>query len=269
MADAPGTAPGTTPVATTDGKPKWARLATFGLMMATAGPLLMVLVGLLFGLDDYMFFLIMTAIGVVALLFMNRFGTWGKVLGIVGAFLIAMALFWTIFGLFAPWSFFDFVPGLLVMPGALIAIIAGIGAIRATKRGQFTTEPVEGERRGLRIVMTVIAVLAVVSAVMTFVGRSSVAETDADEVVVLENFEYPSDEMTLAGGSTVLVRNSDPFLHTFTIEELDIDVVLGPGDEELVELPAEAGEYILFCQPHTSKPENPTEDDMAARLTIE
>lgn len=269
MADTPGTAPGTTTGTTTAGKPKWAKLATLGLMMATAGPLLIVLVSLLFGLDDYMFFLIVSAIGIVGLLFMNRFGTWGKVLGIIGAVLVGMALFWTIFGLFAPWSFFDFVPGILVIPGMLITVIAGIGAIRATKRGHFTPEPVDGEKRGLRIVMTVVIALAVVSAVMTFLGKDSVNEADADEVVVLEDFEFPADEMSLAAGSTVLVRNSDPVLHTFTIEELDIDVVLGPGDEELVEIPAEAGEYILFCQPHTGTPEDPGESDMAASLTIE
>lgn len=274
MADAPGTAPETTASrgAGAEGKPKWQRLATLGLLLAALGPLLIFAAGLLWGLDfgeDGLFFLIVSAIPLLGALFMSRSNTWAKVLGIVAAFLLCMGLFWTAFGLATPGSFFDFVPGLLTMPGALIAIVAGIGAIRATKRGEFTTEPVAGERKGIRIVLTVVIALAAVSAGLTFLGKSSADEADADEVVTLFDFEFPSDEISLAGGSTVLVRNDDPFMHTFTVDELDIDEVLTPGSSVLVEIPDEPGQYVVFCQPHTSDPDDPGEDDMAAVLTIE
>jgi hypothetical protein len=58
-------------------------------------------------------------------------------------------------------------------------------------------------------------------------------------------------------------------MHTFTVEDLDIDVELGPGSSELIEIPAQAGTYVVFCRPHTMDTENPGEDDMAATLTIE
>jgi plastocyanin len=260
------------PVPVTTGKPKWTKLATLGLLLAAIGPLLMLAAGLVWGLDfsdDAGFFLSTGAIGLLGAFSMSRSSTWAKVVGVVFAVLMLFGLWWTVFGLFTPGSFFDFVPGLLVLPGALIGIIAGIGAIRATKRGAVTAEPVAGEKRGLRIVLTVVIVLAVVSAALTFLGRSTADEADADSVIALSDFEFPEDEISLAAGSTVLVRNDDPFLHTFTIEELDIDVVLGPGTSELVEIPADPGTYVVFCQPHTSDSEDPSEDDMAATLTIE
>lgn len=264
MADAPA------PVTT--GKPKWTRLATLGLILAALGPLLMLGAGVVWGLDfsdDAGFFLVTAAIALIGAFFMSRSSSWSKVVGVVLAVLMLFGLWWTVFGLFTPGSFFDFVPGLLVLPGALLAIIAGIGAIRATKRGDATAEPVAGEKRGLRIVLTVVIVLAVVSAALTFLGRSTADEADADSVIALSDFEFPDDEISLAADSTVLVRNDDPFLHTFTVEELDIDVVLSPGASELVEIPADPGTYIVFCQPHTSDPEDPDSGDMAATLTIE
>jgi hypothetical protein len=66
----------------------------------------------------------------------------------------------------------------------------------------------------------------------------------------------------------VLVQNDDPFTHTFTIDELGIDIELGPYSEELVELPGDSGTYVLYCEPHTSDTEEPSDDDMAAELTI-
>jgi hypothetical protein len=33
-------------------------------------------------------------------------------------------------------------------------------------------------------------------------------------------------------------------------------------------MPEETGTYILFCEPHTSDPDDPSEDDMASEITI-
>jgi len=67
----------------------------------------------------------------------------------------------------------------------------------------------------------------------------------------------------------VLVRNDDPFLHTFTVEELDIDEAITPGSEVLVEIPDESGSYVVFCRPHSDPEEPDPAEDMAANLTIE
>ncbi|MFN2525098.1 MAG: cupredoxin domain-containing protein, partial [Actinomycetota bacterium] len=167
-----------------------------------------------------------------------------------------------------PSSFFDFVPGVLVIPGALIAIIAGIGAIVAGRRGNVSPVATGGERTAIRTLLSVVVVLALVSAVLTLVSRSTVSQTEADTTVSLKNFEFDEASYELAAGSTVLVRNDDPFMHTFTVDALDIDIILTPGSEELVEIPAQLGEHVVFCRPHTTEPEDPAPDDMAATITI-
>lgn len=263
---------------TTAGPARWTRMAGLGLLMAALAPLLMFLAGLLWGLDfegDAVFFLVTAAVPLVGGFIVLRFGhtIWAKIVGIVCAVLVGMALFWTAFGLAFPGSFFDFLPGLLVIPGAIIALVGCIAALVANSRGKAAEAPADGERKTVRTVLAVVGVLALVSAVLTFTGKSSVDDAEAAdaETVTLSDFEFDADSYNFAPGTTILVRNDDPFAHTFTVEELDIDEALTPGKEILVEIPgdAEAGDYTLFCQPHTSDPKDPQEDDMAADLTIE
>jgi plastocyanin len=218
--------------------------------------------------DDAPFFLTIAAIGLVGAFLVARFGTWAKVIGIVASVLMAMALFWTAFGLFTPMSFFDFVPGVLVIPGALIAIVGCIRAILAARRSDLTAAPEGAERRAIRVVLTIVLVLSVVSAGLTFTSRTSADEASAEQVVTLSDFEFESESYTFEAGSTVLVRNDDPFFHTFTIEALDIDIDVSPGSEELVDIPDEPGTFVVFCRPHTREPEAPEPEDMAAEVTI-
>jgi Cupredoxin-like domain len=251
---------------------RWSRMAGLGLAMAALAPLLMFTAGLIWGLDgeDAPFFLITAAIALVGAFVVLRFpAIWAKVVGIVASVLVIGAMFWTIFGLFAPTSFFDFVPGLLVVPGGILGIAGSVAGIVAIRRGKAAAAPAAGEAKTVRTVLAIVGVLAVVSAVFTFVGKETVDEGAADEQVTLSDFEFDSESYSFAGGTSVLVRNDDPFLHTFTVEELDIDEVLSPGSEILVEIPSESGDYVLFCQPHTSDPDDPSEDDMAADLTIQ
>lgn len=252
-------------------KARWTRFAALGLVLAALGPLLMVGAAALWGLDiieDSAFFFITAAIGLVGAFLVARFGTWSKVIGIVAAILMAMGLFWTAFGLFMPMSFFDFVPGVLVIPGAVIAIVGCIRAILAGRRGDLTVAAEGGEGRAIRVVLTIVVVLAVASAGLTFLSRSSVDDSSADQIVTLSDFEFAASPYEFEAGSTLLVRNDDPFAHTFTIEALDIDVAVTPGSEELVEIPDEPGTFTVFCRPHTMDPEAPDEDDMAAEVTV-
>lgn len=254
------------------GSARWSRLASTGLLMATIGPALMLIAGFVWGLDfsdDAAFFAVTLGVGLVGAFLARRAGTLPKVLGLVAAVLMVMAMWWTIFGLFSPISFFDFVPGLLVLPGALIAIVSSIAALRAQRRGDLVATPERGEARWLKVWPALVLVLAIMSAALTFLGQEDLDAADADLTVTLTDFEFDESEYSVAGGTTVLVRNDDPFLHTFTIEELDIDVTMSPGQEELVEIPAQAGDYIVFCEPH-SDPDDPgkSEDDMAAGFQV-
>jgi plastocyanin len=257
------------------GPSRWARLASLGLLMEASASALMLAAGLIWGLDigdDAVFFALPIAAGLGGAWLVRRPRTIWKVVGIVLGVLIALMLFWTAFGLAEPTSFFDFVPGLLIVPGVLITLVAGIASIRSPKRGGASVRAAEGgERKAMTVVLAGVAVLAAVSAVLSVTGRESVSEADAanaDVVVDLKDFEFDQDSYDLAGGGTILVKNSDPFLHTFTIEALDVDVEITPGSEKLITVPSEPGTYILYCRPHTGDPDDPSKDDMAAELTI-
>ena len=122
-------------------KARWTRLATLGLVMVGLAAFLMIAASLIWGVDvadDLPFFLSLVIVPWVAAFLVWRFGTWAKVVGIVVGLASIGAMFWTAFGLAVPASFFDFVPGLLVVPGALIAIVASIRWIVANRRGHLT-----------------------------------------------------------------------------------------------------------------------------------
>ncbi len=254
------------------GTARWARLASVALVMVATGPLLMLAAGLLWGLDvsDEVGFFLATAVGAALAAFLiRRARLAARIVALVLGLAAGVMLFWTAFGLAQPKSFFDFVPGLLVLPGALLALVAGIGAIRAQRRGDLTTAIQHGERRGIAIVLGLVGVLAVASAIGTVAGRTTVDDSRADAVVDMKDFKFTHDGYEIAGGSTVLVKNKDPFVHTFTIDALDIDVTVGPGSEKLIEIPDEPGSFIVYCTLHTESSDDPGPDDMAADLTVD
>lgn len=251
---------------------RWSRLASVGLLMEAAAPILMLAAALLWGLDtdDLTFFVLPAVVGFGAALLVRRARTLWKVLAIVLGVLIAVMLFWTAFGLVEPGSFFDFVPGLLIVPGVLITLVAGIASIRSAKHGPVSSRD-GGERRAMAGVLGTVGLLAGVSAVLTMTGQDSVSAdlaAEADVVVDLKNYEFDQASYATSGDTTVLVKNSDPFLHTFTIDDLDIDIEVTPGSEKLVTIPAQPGTYIVYCRPHTGDPDDPADDDMAATLTV-
>lgn len=266
----------TTTVTPTPAVARRTRLAVLGLSMMALGPLLMFAAGLIWGLElgaEVVILIVAIALPAIAAVLVGRFGRWAKIVGIVVAVLVGVPLFWTAFGLGSPQSFFDFVPGLLVLPGAVIAIVGCVGALLAGRRedrdATSTTAGPAPRGRAVPAIVGVVAVLAAVSAILTFTSRSTVDATEAALEVHQEDFAFGESSYTVTGGSQVAVRNGDPFLHTFTVDELGIDVALGPNDEALVEIPAEPGTYVLYCRPHTSNPDSPSEDDMATTLSVE
>jgi plastocyanin len=157
---------------------------------------------------------------------------------------------------------------LLVLPGVLLGVVAGIISIRSRKAGRAAGP---GELRAVSAIVGVLAILGAASLVLTLTGRDTVDDDEAasaDLVVDMADFEFDRSSYDVEGGATVLVKNSDPFVHTFTVDALDIDVDMGPGSEKLVTIPDEPGTYVLFCQPHTSDKDDPGEDDMAAVLDV-
>jgi len=270
---------------------RWTTLATIGLVMIGLAPALMLGAGLAYGMDtsdQVGFFSAVIGASLIAALLVWSFGWWAKVIGILVALGGAGAMFWTAFGLAQPASFFDFVPGMLVIPGAVIALVSCIAAIVAGRRGHTGPRAAGGERILARVVIGLLVLAMVASGLLTYTGRETVADaSSADQTVKARNFEFDPVEFEVDGGDKILVQNDDAFFHTFTIDELDISVQLGPGSQALVDVPDRSGTYRFYCVPHSSPtpeeaepeenldPEVVLEDeedgeefDMAGRMTI-
>lgn len=79
--------------------------------------------------------------------------------------------------------------------------------------------------------------------------------------MVQRDFAFKPGKLEAASGTiSVHIKNSDQTLHTFTIEELGVDVSVPPGKEVRVTFNADAGSYKFTCRPHAP--------DMAGELTV-
>lgn len=254
------------------GLARWTRLGMLGQAFVVAGALTLLVAILGYGLSaegEQFFLLIVSATALAGIAAAWKLRTVGKVIGIVTSVLTAMALFWTAFGLSAFPSFFDVLPGVLVIPGAILAVASYVAAIVAGRRRHATPVATGRERTAIRVALAIVGVVAVVTGALTITGRSSVDAGSADTTITLGDFEFDQDAYQLEPGSMVHVRNTDPLFHTFTIDGLGIDESLTPGDEALVTIPNEPGDYVLYCKPHTDTPDDPEYgSDMAARLTV-
>lgn len=254
-------------------RPRWTDLATLGFVLSGLGPLLLLIAVLAWRLDtegETGFFGIIIGIAVIGAILVRTRPTWTKIAAILLAVLLFLGLWWTIFGLLAgPSSFFDFMSGVLVMPGATLAVASSVSAFVAGRRGHLGARPQKGERKGIRIALTVVGAFALLSGVVTVTTRSTVADAStAAASVHLKDFEFSPTDLEVPGGSAVFVRNDDPFLHTFTVDQLDIDQTITLGSEKLITIPAKPGTYVLYCKPHTEDPDDPGEDDMVATLRV-
>ena len=158
-----------------------------------------------------------------------------------------------------------------MLPGVLLAIGGTIAAFRSAKRGVSRADPASGGPS--LVIVTMVGILAVAFR-RPHRDRSrhrvrTRSPTDADLVVDLEDFEFDEDAYEVPAGGTVLVKNDDPFLHTFTID--DARHRRGPRPRRArssSRSPRTPGTYVLVCEPHTSDPDDPAEDDMASEITV-
>jgi len=252
-------------------KAKWTRLATLGFVLAGSGPVLILAAVLIWGLDpgeELGFFITTIGVAFVSAFLVWRFGTWSKIVGIVAGLLLAMALFWTAFGLAQPASFFDFTAGVLVMPGALLAVGACIAALVARRKGRQTSRAEGGEKLGIRLALGIVVAAALVSGALNLLTRPTATAGEAEASASMREFKFDSPQYEVSAGGTIYVKNDDPFHHTFTIDELGIDEGFVAAGAKVIQIPDRPGTYVLYCRPHTSDPENPENEDMASSITV-
>ena len=144
-----------------------------------------------------------------------------------------------------PASTVDFVMTGLLVVLALSNLVSAIAASRT-----YST----GARAGLAGRATVALMLLVVA--VAVIGRltyDSPPAQSGDVEIAAQDFEFSTNVIEADGGEvSVFIDNKDSALHTFTVEELDVDVAVPGGSTARVTFDATAGSYEFICIPHES-----------------
>lgn len=247
------------------------RTEVLGLAMLAGSLLFLLAAGLVSGLPlgDASFLLPMIVAPAIGAALAWRFSTWGRAGGLLLGTAAAVMTFWLGFGIMIPKSFVEFTAATGFIVGVVLLLYGGIASI--VRRADVRDEPARSEVLLARAAIGIVVLALVVSLPLWLASRTTVdaSATEGLPEVVATNFTFADVVVpTTSGGTSIVVRNQDPFLHTFTVDELGIDVELLPGSAALVELPATPGTWTYYCVPHSGEA-GAGEDDMAATLTIE
>jgi len=144
-----------------------------------------------------------------------------------------------------PASTADFLPTVVVSLAAIVGAVSGVAVLR--RRGAVS----DGMAR--RVAVGAVAVLVMATA-LTAVAKIAYPEVTAhsgDIALAAENFEFSEPNITTNGGRVaVFLENKDQTLHTFTIEELGVDLQIPAGEPARIAFDAEPGTYEFVCRPH-------------------
>jgi plastocyanin len=163
-------------------------------------------------------------------------------------------MFWVFFSLFLPASLFEFSSALLIILGAVFALIASIAAL-VKPRGA------SGGAKVLAYLLIILFVAGLGYSVYSFSMVEDASARPGDLVVTAADFVFEPTELEAEEGQVgVVVTNTDYAAHSFTIDELDVDQFVEGGVTRRVSFEAESGEYEWYCVPHP---------DMKGTLTVE
>jgi len=140
-------------------------------------------------------------------------------------------------------SFFDFGIALPITLSIIVAAVAGYVAFGQHRKGNARVTASKNESTALTLVVVVTVALMSVSGVMHLTGRESASAADmaGATLVSMKNAEFEPVNMQVASGDArLVVKNGDLGVHTFTIDELEVDVTVLGGSEKLVTLPSSA-----------------------------
>lgn len=168
---------------------------------------------------------------------------------------IALSAPFTFPTLVVPASAGDFILNLLGLVAALVGIVAAVSLIRGR------VDPVPAAR-SLAIGAAVVFGIASAFSLFSAVTYDSAEQQEGDVELVAKDIEFQQATLEAEGGEiSVFVENEDQTLHTFTIEELDVNLDVPASKSARVTFEAEPGEYEFFCAPH--------KEDMHGILTVD
>jgi plastocyanin len=188
--------------------------------------------------------IVFAAIFLVGAFLARRPGKSGPILlGIVAFVTVGLNAPFTVPAFVVPESTVDFLLGTVSTIAGIATLIAAIGALRS-ERSSAAPRAVALSVVGLIILMTGVAVVARITYAEPVAASGDIRLTTQD-------IEFaPATISADAGAVTVFVTNQDPTLHTFTIEELGVDLQIPGGSDASVTFDADPGTYDFVCVPH-------------------
>jgi uncharacterized cupredoxin-like copper-binding protein len=198
----------------------------------------------------YAFLFGLPAIAVAFVLLAVR--RWGLLVSLVGA-VIGLLLLTEGADIYltTPESFFDFTITLFGLVGILIALGASLaGTVQHFRQSVNAGASVPVAVKGIGMALVLLAAL---SLILTVSQTGDVSATEAEGAIVITADEAKYDvklvEARPGEDVRILVRNTDPIMHTFTIHDLDIDYRIGPWSEKLIILEGlDARIYGFICR---------------------
>lgn len=200
------------------------------------------------------FFAASLAVVVVLSGLVRRYGAWALVLTALLLLLnLAGSGRYMVLGLPYPASFFDFTISLFSVLGSLIALGGAVVALVARRRRSTRSILTRTERTAAGAFIAALAVLTVISGVLTLGSRDQVsaAAKAGTRSVEIKATKFVQERIEVRAGepARLVVRNGDPGMHSFTIYALETDVVIAPRSERLIELgQVPPGEYTYVCK---------------------
>lgn len=218
-------------------------------VLAAAGVLGSLLASMAIALSLEPFLLSMAAPFVIGLLLMLRWPRVGAVwLGVASVGLLLFSAPFLADALAHPESLADFIPLVVFTVSLLVGTVATIPSFRQA-RGP---DAASGLPRAIAVGAGALIVAASLVALVAFVQTESVSAQAGDVRVEIEDFRFrPAAFHAETGTISVHVTNRDTTRHTFTIDELGVDLNLPPNSSQRVSFAAAgSGTYRFYCRPH-------------------
>ena len=222
----------------------WRRLQ----VLAAVGVLGSLLVPMLIQLSLEPFVLAMAAPIAIGLLVMLRWPRVGAIwLGVSSLGLLLFSAPFLAEALTHPESLADFIPLTIFAVSILVGTVAAIPSFR---RGR-GPDAASRLARAIAVGAGVIIVAGVLVSTVTAARIESVRAQAGDIQVVAEDFRFrPAGFEAESGTISVHVTNGDDTRHTFTIDELGVDLNVPPNSMQRVSFEANPGTYNFYCRPH-------------------
>lgn len=186
------------------------------------------------------------AIGLLVLLRWPRVGA--VLLGVISLGLLVSSAPFLVEALTHPESLADFIPLSFFTAGCVVGAVAVIPTFRARPDATASSTP-----RMIAMATGALLAVAVVASIIAFAGIESVPAQGGDVRVVTQAIAFRPKGITVENGEvSVHVTNLDGTRHTFTIDELSVDLNVPPNTDQRITFMAGPGTYRFYCRPHAA-----------------